>query len=39
MFRRQNTAMYFRSDSTPMTMTMMRTICFARPSIGSRLMR
>ena len=35
----QKTARYFSNESTPMMMTMMRTICFARPSIGSILTR
>ena len=35
----QNTARYFNSDRMPMMMTITRTICFARPSSGSMLMR
>ncbi len=38
-FGDQNIARYFSSDNTPMMMTMMRTICLARPSIGSMLTR
>src|SRR3954452_18784588 len=35
----QNTARYFSSEITPMMITMIRTICLARPSLGSMLTR
>jgi hypothetical protein len=35
----QKTARYFNREIMPMTITITRTICFARPSSGSMLMR
>jgi len=34
-FGSQKTARYFSSEMMPMMITMIRMICFARPSIGS----